>query len=173
MLLGFFKNTTGWVLDFPKVLHFWGSDTDATPTLKSLSNIICSLLWELCCSDSPKLLPHPCRMLQKCTTFEVFETPVDIFEESEQHRWRMIWKSRLPQKWLVAHELQHDACLMQDNLQRRGICICDTCDQNVSHLLLLCSVIGSCGANSKILLGTMWNAKFSERHTGILGGAKS
>lgn len=47
-------------------------------------------------------------------------------------------RSSLPLKWLVVHELQHEACLMQDNLQSRGICICDTCDQNASHLLLLC-----------------------------------
>uniref|UniRef100_M1C8P8 26S proteasome subunit RPN7 n=1 Tax=Solanum tuberosum TaxID=4113 RepID=M1C8P8_SOLTU len=35
------------------------------------------------CLDSPNMLLHPCRILQKCTVFEGSDTPYDIFEEFE------------------------------------------------------------------------------------------
>ncbi|KAG5605014.1 hypothetical protein H5410_026506 [Solanum commersonii] len=37
---------------------------------KLVKTAICSS--QLCCSDSPKMMPHPCRIFQKCTTFEGF-----------------------------------------------------------------------------------------------------
>lgn len=49
----------------------------------------------LCCPDTPKMQLHPCRILQKCTTFE--ESDSDIFEESEQHRYQLIKIPLTPQ----------------------------------------------------------------------------
>lgn len=40
--------------------------------------------------DSPKTMPHSCRILQKYTIFRIRHTPVDILEEYEQHRFILI-----------------------------------------------------------------------------------
>lgn len=40
----------------------------------------------LCCSHSPKMLPHPSDPPKTCCFWRIRPAPIDNFEESEQHR---------------------------------------------------------------------------------------
>lgn len=50
----------------------------------------------LCCSNSPKMQSHLCRILQKCAALKkrIRHTFIDIFEESNQHSQQLNKKQR-------------------------------------------------------------------------------
>lgn len=77
--------------------------------------------------------------------------------------WKMIWKSKAPIKvacfgWVAIRE----ACVTQDNLQRRGFMLSNTCYlceedlESVNNLFIHCKVVKQCWELFLNLCGVVW-----------------
>ncbi|KAK4366018.1 hypothetical protein RND71_013898 [Anisodus tanguticus] len=80
-------------------------------------------LWKCCCTrvDPPKMLPHPCGILQRCVAYRGSEhTPDGIFEKSEPHSWNLTgYNFVLPAKssgWSICCLSQCSSCFHTCNV---------------------------------------------------------